>query len=74
MAIALLALAPVKSTPPARCPRGKRVIGGGARVAAGTPVPVAVSSSAPSGNGWRASAYATAATGGWRLTAFAICG
>ena len=66
--------APVKNSPPARCPRGKRVIGGGARVVAAAPVPVALSVSAPSGNAWKASAYATAATGNWKLTAFAICG
>ena len=65
---------PVKSSPPARCPRSKRVIGGGARVVAAAPLPVALSSSSPSGNGWRASAYATATTGNWQLVAFAICG
>jgi hypothetical protein len=55
--------APLKSTPAARCPRRKRVIGGGAKVLAATPVPVALSANGPSGNGWAASAYATAGTG-----------
>jgi hypothetical protein len=50
------------------------VIGGGARVVAAAPVPVALSTRSPSGNAWKASAYATAATGNWQLTAFAICG
>lgn len=63
-----------KSAPPARCPAGKRVIGGGARIVAAAPVPVALTTNAPSGDGWEASAYATAPTGNWQLVAVAICG
>jgi hypothetical protein len=63
-----------KSVPPARCPAGKRLLGGGARVVAGAPVPVALSVNAPNGNTWEAAAYATAPTGNWQLVAVAICG
>jgi hypothetical protein len=63
-----------KATPPARCPRGKRLLGGGARVVAPAGTPVAITSSAPRGNGWEASAYATVPTGNWQLVAYAICG
>jgi hypothetical protein len=64
----------VKATPPARCPAGKRLVGGGARVVAAAPVPVALSANGPSGNAWVAAAYATAPTGSWQLVAVAICG
>jgi hypothetical protein len=63
-----------KSVPPARCPAGRRLLGGGARVVAPAPVPVALSVNAPNGNTWEASAYATAPTGNWQLVAVAICG
>jgi hypothetical protein len=58
----------------ARCPRGKRLVGGGARVVAPRPVPVALSTNGPSGNGWAATAYATAPAGSWQLVSVAICG
>ena len=64
----------VKSAPAARCPGRKRIIGGGARVLAGAPVPVALSANGPAGKTWQASAYATAATGNWQLVNVAICG
>ena len=64
-----------KVSPPAACPRGKRVVGGGARVVAAAPVPVALSSSLPSGQAWTAAAYATApTTTAWQLQSLAICG
>ena len=63
-----------KAAPLARCPRGKRLLGGGARVVAGAPVPVALTTSAPNGRAWEATAYATAATGNWQLVAYAVCG
>jgi hypothetical protein len=63
-----------KSVPPARCPAGRRLLGGGARVVAPAPVPVALSVNAPNGDAWEASAYATAPTGNWQLVAVAICG
>jgi hypothetical protein len=63
-----------KAAPPASCPRGKRLLGGGARVVAPAPVPVALSVNGPSGNAWAAVAYATAPTGNWQLVAEAICG
>jgi hypothetical protein len=63
-----------KAAPPATCPKGKKLIGGGAHVVAPQPVPVALSSSGPSGNSWTASAYATAPTANWRLVSVAICG
>jgi hypothetical protein len=63
-----------KAAPPARCPAGKRLIGGGASVVAPAPVPVALSANGPSGNAWAAIAYATAPTGNWQLVAVAICG
>jgi hypothetical protein len=63
-----------KTAPSARCPVGKRLLGGGARVVSGAPVPVALSSSGPDGNGWAAAAYATAPTGTWQLVSVAICG
>jgi hypothetical protein len=63
-----------KAAPPARCPRGKRLIGGGASVVAPVPVPVALSANGPSRNAWTAMAYATAPTGNWQLVAVAICG
>jgi hypothetical protein len=63
-----------KAAPPATCPKGKQLIGGGAHVVAPQPVPVALSSSGPSGNSWTASAYATAPTANWRMVSVAICG
>jgi hypothetical protein len=63
-----------KAAPPARCPAGKRLIGGGASVVAPAPVPVALTVNGPSGNAWTAMAYATAPTGNWQLVAVAICG
>jgi hypothetical protein len=63
-----------KAAPPARCPKGKRLIGGGARVVAPTPLPVALSVNGPEGTAWNAVAYATAPTGNWQLVNVAICG
>ncbi len=64
-----------KSAPPASCPKGKRLIGGGARVVAATaPAPVALSANGPAGSSWVAAAYTTAATGNWQLVNVAICG
>ncbi len=63
-----------KATPRANCPRGKRLLGGGARVVAPAGTPVALTASGPVGNGWEASAYATAATGNWQVVSTAICG
>jgi hypothetical protein len=63
-----------KAAPPARCPQGKRLIGGGARVVAALPVPVALSANGPDGTAWVAAAYATAANGNWQLVSVAICG
>ena len=63
-----------KLAPRAGCPKGKRLLGGGASVVAPAGTPVALSVSGPGGNGWDASAYATAATGNWQLVAVAICG
>ncbi len=66
--------ATTKAAPLARCPRGKRLLGGGARVVAGSPAPVALTTSAPNGRAWEATAYATAPTGNWQLVAYAVCG
>lgn len=63
-----------KLAPPARCPDGKRLVGGGARVVSASFVPVALSANGPSGNAWVAAAYATAPTGNWQLVSVAICG
>jgi hypothetical protein len=63
-----------KVTPPARCPKGTRLLGGGARVVAPVGTPVAISTSAPRGRGWEAVAYATVPTGNWQLVAYALCG
>ena len=63
-----------KATPPARCPKGTRLLGGGARVVAPVGTPVAISTSAPRGQGWEAVAYATVPTGNWQLVAYALCG
>jgi hypothetical protein len=63
-----------KAAPPANCPKGKRLIGGGARVIAPAPAPVALSVNGPDGNAWTAVAYATAPTGNWQLANTAICG
>jgi hypothetical protein len=63
-----------KAAPPARCPKGKRLIGGGARVVAPAVVPVALAVNGPDGTAWTALAYATAPTGNWQLVNVAICG
>ncbi|MBA3264479.1 MAG: hypothetical protein H0T69_18835 [Thermoleophilaceae bacterium] len=63
-----------KAAPPARCPKGKRLIGGGARVVAAAVVPVALAANGPDGTAWTALAYATAPTGAWQLVNVAICG
>jgi hypothetical protein len=63
-----------KAAPPATCPAGKRLIGGGARVVAATFVPVALAANGPDGRGWTAAAYATAPAGNWQLVNVAICG
>ena len=63
-----------KLTPPARCPQGTRLVGGGARVVSASPVPVALSANGPDGNAWVAAAYATAPTTNWQLVSVAICG
>jgi len=63
-----------KVAPPARCPRGSRLVGGGARVVSAAPVPVALSANGPSGNSWVAAAYATAPAASWQLVSVAICG
>ena len=63
-----------KAAPPAACPKGKRLIGGGARVVAPAPVPVALAVNGPDGSAWTALAYATAPTGAWQLVNVAICG
>jgi len=63
-----------KAAAPATCPKGKRLIGGGARVIAPAPVPVALSVNGPDGAAWIAAAYATAPTGNWQLVNTAICG
>jgi hypothetical protein len=63
-----------KAAPPARCPGGTRLLGGGARVVAPLGTPVAIATSAPRGDRWEALAYATAPAGSWQLVAYAICG
>jgi hypothetical protein len=63
-----------KAAPPARCPAGKRLIGGGARVVAAAFSPVALAANGPDGDAWTAAAYATAPTGNWQLVNVAICG
>jgi hypothetical protein len=63
-----------KAAPPAQCPKGQEVLGGGAHVVAPAPVPVAIYDSGPNGNAWTAAAYATAPTGNWQLVSVAICG
>jgi hypothetical protein len=63
-----------KVAPPATCPKGKRLLGGGARVVAAAPVPVALTANGPDGGAWVAAAYATAPTGNWQLVNVAICG
>jgi hypothetical protein len=63
-----------KAAPPARCPDGTRLVGGGARVVSAAPAPVALSANGPDGQAWSAAAYATAATGSWQLVSVAICG
>jgi hypothetical protein len=63
-----------KAAPPAECPKGTRLIGGGARVVAALPPPVALSVNGPDGSAWTALAYATAPTGNWQLVNVAICG
>jgi hypothetical protein len=63
-----------KAAPPARCPSGKRLLGGGARVVASAFVPVALAVNGPDGGAWNAAAYATAPGGSWQLVNVAICG
>jgi hypothetical protein len=63
-----------KLAPLARCPKRKRLVGGGARVVSGAAVPVALTANGPNGNAWTAAAYATAPTGSWQLVSVAICG
>jgi hypothetical protein len=63
-----------KAAAPARCPEGRRLVGGGARVVSAAPAPVALTASGPDGNAWIAAAYATAPTGSWQLVSVAICG
>lgn len=63
-----------KVAPPAACPRGKRLVGGGARVVAAAFSPVALAANGPAGGAWLAAAYATAPTGNWQLVNVAICG
>jgi hypothetical protein len=64
-----------KVTPPARCPKRTRLLGGGARIVAPLGTPVAITVNGPRGRkGWEAAAYATAPTGNWQLVAYAICG
>jgi hypothetical protein len=63
-----------KAAPPARCPKGKRLIGGGAQVVPAGAVPVALTANGPAGKAWTAVAYATAPTGNWQLVNTAICG
>ena len=66
--------ATIKIAPRASCPRGKRLIGGGAWVESSAFVPVALTANGPQGTAWVAAAYATAATGNWMLVNVAICG
>ena len=69
--------APTSASPEGRaarhaCPKGKRLIGGGAVVA---PVPVPwLSVNGPDGRRVDGVAYATAPTGNWQLVNMAICG
>jgi hypothetical protein len=63
-----------KTAPPATCPAGKRLIGGGARVVAASFVPVALAVNGPEGNAWHAGAFAAAPAGNWQLVNVAICG
>jgi hypothetical protein len=66
--------ATIKIAPRASCPRGKRLIGGGAHVESAAFVPVALTANGPQGTAWVAAAYATGATGNWVLVSVAICG
>jgi hypothetical protein len=63
-----------KRPPPARCPPGTRVLGGGAHAVGAGPSVVAFSDNGPRRRSWTASAYATAPTGNWKLVVIAICG
>jgi hypothetical protein len=63
-----------KAAPLARCPEGKRLVGGGARIVSAAPAPVALSANGPDGEAWTAAAYATAPSGSWQLVSVAICG
>jgi hypothetical protein len=63
-----------KVAPPAACPAGKRLLGGGARVVAAAFVPVALAVNGPDGSTWNAAAFATAPAGNWQLVNVAICG
>jgi hypothetical protein len=56
------------------CPTGKRLVGGGARVNAGSPNVAIVAAFPDNDNIYRATAREVVATGtSWTLTAFAIC-
>jgi hypothetical protein len=63
-----------KRPPPATCPPGTRVLGGGAHAIGAGPSVVAFSDNGPRRRSWTASAYATAPTGSWQLVVIAICG
>ncbi len=63
-----------KRPPPARCPRGMSLLGGGAHAAGAGPTEVAFSDNGPRRRSWTASAYATAPAGDWKLIVIAICG
>jgi hypothetical protein len=70
------AAGPAKGPIVAQCPSGSQVLGGGASIVTSEgSVPVALTGSAPSENGWSASAQAYADTdAGWQLAVVAICG
>jgi hypothetical protein len=56
------------------CPTGKRLVGGGARVNAGSPNVAIVAAFPDNDNIYRATAREVVATGtSWTLTAFAVC-
>jgi hypothetical protein len=56
------------------CPTGKRLLGGGARVNAGSPNVAIVAAFPDNDNIWRATAREVVATAStWTLTAFAVC-
>lgn len=63
-----------KQPPPARCPKGTRLLGGGAHAVGAGPSEIAISDNGPRRRSWTASAYATAPAGDWKLVVIAICG